>query len=372
MSTRGAERARVLVLVKGLGIGGAETLIAESASYWVTSELDYRVAYLLPWKNQLVPQLLERGVDVTCLDWRGPHSAGAVGRLRRLVADWKPQIVHSHLPLTGIMARTTLGGDLLHVYTEHNVVDFYRQPTRALNRLTYGRNHAVIAVSDAVAESLAGYPGPAPCVIPNGVPGGVPDPNQSAVVRQELGIPRSSPLIVHVGNIRPHKGHENLTQAVAIAAKTRPEMVVLSIGGEKVPGDLERVRQRSIALGVDQQLRFLGRRPDAQLFVAAADVVVNPSDIEGLPLTILEALAMERPVVATAVGGVPSVIQTGETGLLVPPGDPEALAAALLEALESPAAAEWGRAGARLVAARHGLRSMVDAHEKIYRELLDG
>lgn len=372
MSPTAAEPSRVLVLVKGLGIGGAETLIAESAGFWARSEFSYRVAYLLPWKDQLTHRLVEHGIEVDCLDWRGPRSIGAIGRLRRLVADWEPGIIHSHLPLTGILARVTLIGEHRHVYTEHNVVDFYRQPTRTLNRLTYSRNHAVIAVSDAVARSLEGYPGPKPRVIPNGVPGGAPDRELITGLRRELGIPERSPLVVHVGNIRPHKGHETLTRAVAIAARKRPDIVVLSIGGEKTEGDLERVRERAAALGVGEHLRFLGRRPDAQLFVAAANVVVNPSDVEGLPLSILEALAMERPVVATSVGGVPSVIRHAETGLLVPPGDPESLAAALLEALDSPDAADWGRAGAELVTARHGLAGMVEAHEQVYRELLDG
>jgi len=366
-----AERARILVLVKGLGIGGAETLIAESASLWATSDFDYRVAYLLPWKDQLVGRLRDSGIDVTCLDWRGPQSLRAIRRLRELVDTWRPHLVHSHLPLTGILARTAVGARRRQVYTEHNVVDFYRQPTRALNRLTYGRNDAVIAVSDAVAESLEGYPGPLPRVIPNGVPGGTPDPALTASVRRELAIAPDAPLFVHVGNIRPHKGHETLTRAVAIVTRRRPEVVVVSIGGEKVPGDLDRVRQRAADLGVDEQLRFLGRRSDAQQFLAAADVVVNPSDVEGLPLSILEALAMARPVVATDVGGVSSVIRHEATGLLVPAGDPDALAAAMVEALDSPQAPDWGRAGAEVVAAGHGLQGMVEAYEQLYRDVLD-
>jgi glycosyltransferase involved in cell wall biosynthesis len=199
-------------------------------------------------------------------------------------------------------------------------------------------------------------------------------PSQTSIdqARRDLGIGANTPLFVHVGNIRPHKGHSNLTEAVVLLVKNRPDSVVVSIGGEKREGDLDRVRQRAIELGLEYNLRFLGRRNDALVYFAAADVVVNPSDIEGLPLSILEALALARPVVATAVGGVPSVVRNEETGILVDPGSPRQLADAMLKALESPEAPKWGQAGARLVKEKHGLDQMVAAYEEIYRGVLHG
>lgn len=369
MSSPPGEPAGVLILIKGLGLGGAESLIAESAPLWDRDSFEYRVAYLLPWKDHLVDRLETADVPVSCLDWSGPASVGAVARLRRLVHTWRPRIVHTHLPVAGVLGRLFATGPL-QVYTEHNVVDYYRQPTKTVNRLTYGRNDRVIAVSDAVAESISRYPGPPPEVIPNGVVVDRPDETAIRATRDEIGVDSSTPLVVHVGNIRPHKGHANLTEAVSILSRQHPDVKVVSIGGEKHDGDLERVRNEASRLGLSDRLRFLGRREDAQTFVAAADVFVNPSDVEGLPLSVLEALALSRPVVATAVGGVPTVVKDGETGVLVPPGDPEALAAGMARAIESPEAKSWGEAGARLVAERHGLRSMVSGYEDLYRRLL--
>lgn len=368
VSSRAGERTRVLLLIKGLGLGGAENLIAEAAALWSTDRFDYRVAFLLPWKNQLVGRLDEHGVEVSCLDWRGPGSVGAISRLRRLVEEWDPHVVHSHLPVAGIFARLFAGGPK-QVYTEHNIVDYYRQPTRTLNRATYGRNDAVVTVSEAVAESIARYPGPAPRVIPNGVVTTIPDAATTEAAIRDIGLDPTMPLVVHVGNIRPHKGHSLLIEAMAILSKDHPDVVAVSIGGEKHDGDLKRIRSQAAALGVRDRIRFLGRREDALAFVAAADVVVNPSDVEGLPLSILEALALARPVVATAVGGVPSVVRDGETGILVEPGDPDALARGIARALESPEAETWGAAGAQLVAERHGLGSMVEQYEELYDEL---
>jgi len=358
-------RATVLVLIKGLGIGGAETLISEGSAYWDRDRFDYHVAYVLPWKDQLVGALRDREIEVTCLGGSRGTSAGAIRRLRHLIRSLGVDLVHAHLPATGVLAR--LVSPVPVVYTEHNLAPSYRLPARLLNRATYGRNAAVIAVSEAVAGSLSGYPGPAPLVVRNGVSTEV-DSMVHVDVRTELGLALDDPLVVHVGNIRPHKGHEVLVDAARLLVGQRPDVTVVSIGAEKHLGDLERVAGLAADL---PQLRFLGRRPDARAFIAAADVLVNPSTVEGLPVAILEAMASRTPVVATAVGGVPSVIHDGATGMLVPPNDPEALAGAALRLLGDPALAGQLAAGARdLVVRDYGLERMVRAVETLYEDLL--
>ena len=368
VSSTPVDRVRVLVLIKGLGIGGAERLIVEGAAHWDRQRFDYRVAYFLPWKDQLVGAMTERGVRVDCLGSERGLGLAAYRRLRALLAEWAPDIVHCHLPTAGILARLATRTPV--VYTEHNIAGSYRQPTRLVNRLTYGRNAAVIAVSDAVADSLVGFPGPSPRVIPNGVSVSV-SPSDIQAVRTELGLQPAQGLVVHVGNIRPHKGHENLIAATALIAAKEPNLLVVSVGAEKHDGDLARVRESAAAAGVSEHIRFMGRRENARAFLGAADVVVNPADVEGLPLVVLEALALARPVVATSVGGVPGVVIDRVTGLLVPPGDPEALAAGVLEALESADAESWGQAGAELVSTEYGIARMIADYEKLYGEVLD-
>jgi glycosyltransferase involved in cell wall biosynthesis len=360
----------VLVLIKGLGMGGAEQLIVESAKTWDRDRFDYHVAYVLPWKDQLVDPLRSLRVPVTCIGGRkGKMNAVTWARLRRLVSDFDPAIIHAHLPATGILAR--LGTSRPIVYTEHNLADSYRFPTGLLNRVSYRRNRAVGAVSEAVATTLAGFPGPDPVVIPNGVSVDVPE-GEPARIRAELGIDADRPLVVHVGNIRPLKGHENLTQATVDLVRRISDVLVVSVGGEKNDGDLDRVRARAEELGVSESIRFMGRRDDARSFIAAADVFVNPSDVEGLPLVVLEALAMARPVVATAVGGVPTVIIDGVTGVLVPPGSPGELAAAISDMIERDDRADLAAAGARLVEERFGAPAMVRAYEEMYERIARG
>ncbi|HVR32617.1 MAG TPA: glycosyltransferase [Acidimicrobiia bacterium] len=358
----------VLVLIKGLGIGGAERLISEGARFWDRQAFDYRVAYLLPWKDQLVSDLEALDVPVRCLG--GGHGLGPSSglRLRRHVLDSGASLIHAHLPSAGIIARTA--SPVPVVYTEHNLAHSYRAVTRIVNRLTYGRNRAVTAVSEAVAETVSRYPGPPVEVVPNGVTVSMV-PARPAAVRTELGLRPDQPLVVHVGNIRPGKGHDLLIEAAELLAVTQPDAVVVSIGGEKYPGDMDRLRDGIVSRGLDERVRFLGRRRDALAFIAAADVYVNPAAVEGLPVTILEALALSRPVVATAVGGVPSVIVNEKTGLLVTPGDAEGLAAGIGRLLtDHRLAAELAAAGSDLVDREYGLERMIRTYEDIYRRVL--
>jgi glycosyltransferase involved in cell wall biosynthesis len=360
-------RPRILVLIKGLGRGGAERLISEGARFWNTEEFDYRVAYLLPWKNQLVGDLEGLGIPVDSFGGRRGVGPSTILRTRRAIS--RVDLVHAHLPSTGILAR--LVSRVPIVYTEHNMVDSYRRSTRKLNEWTYRRNRATIAVSAAVAASAARFKGPPITVIPNGVACKVSDA-EIAAARTELGLKSDDPLVAHVGNIRPHKGHSTLINAVAELKALRPDVMVASIGGEKHAGDLDRVRTEAEEAGVAANLRFLGSRENATSFLAAADVVVNPSDFEGLPVVLLEALSLRTPVVATDVGGVSTIIKDGETGLLVDPGKPGDLAREIARLLGDFAFAKnLATKGRQLVERDFSLEAMVRRTEDVYRSVLN-
>ena len=362
-------RPVVLVAIKGMGLGGAEMLIAESARFWDRTRFDYRVVYALPWKDQLVPQLVELDVPVACIGSKRGLTPASWWRLRQEIANSDASLVHAHLPAMGAVARIV--SPVPVVYTEHNIASSYRRPVQLVNKLTYARNRSVTAVSEAVAASIAGYPGPRARVVANGVSVAVGDTEVDAV-RSGLGIAANSPLVVHVGNIRPHKGHMNLIAATKELANLIPDVLVVSIGGEKNDGDLARVRDAAESAGVSENLRFLGRRSDALAFTAAADVFANPSDFEGLPVAILESMALGTPVVATSVGGVPTVIRNEETGILVAPKDPIGLATGVARVFsDNTAAAEYAAAAKQLVEAEYSLEAMVRTMETMYAAVID-
>ncbi len=362
-------RSSILVLVKGLGIGGAEKLISEGARFWDRDRFDYTVAYFLPWKDQLVSEIEDLGIEVVLLGSERGLTPRSATRLRGFVKDRGIDLIHAHLPTMGVVAR--LSSPVPVVYTEHNISSSYRPFTRNMNRATYSRNEAVIAVSQAVADSVASWPGPPRDVIRNGVSVSVSD-DRIESVREELTVNAGTSLVVHVGNIRPGKGHGVLIEAASDLASRRSDFVVVSIGTEKNPGDLDRVRNTAAQRGLgDGRLRFLGRRPDALAFIAAADVFVNPSEVEGLPVAVLEAMALARPVVATAAGGVPTIVEDGETGLLVDIGDPLALAKGIERLLDDRILAGLlGERARQLVETDYGLEKMIRSTEDIYRRVL--
>jgi glycosyltransferase involved in cell wall biosynthesis len=366
----GSDKIRVLVLIKGLGIGGAEKLISEGARFWDRESFDYEVAYVLPWKDQLVADLEASGIEVHMIGGKRGLTPPTVGRLRRLVREHNVDLIHAHLPTMGIVSRVS--SPVPVIYTEHNMADSYRPLTRTLNRLTYGRNAAATAVSGAVAGSVSGWPGDPALVIPNGVAVHV-DPDGVKAARKELRLSESDLLVAHVGNIRPGKGHDVLIDAVAHLHQRLPSVNFVSIGGEKYPGDLERVRGRALEAGLEDVLRFMGRRPDALNFVAAADMFVNPSSVEGLPVAILEAMALGRPVVAAAAGGVPGIVKDGVTGVLVEPNEPVALSGGIEKLINDPYLAErLGQAAQDMVEKEYGLEPMVRATEEVYRMVVRG
>jgi glycosyltransferase involved in cell wall biosynthesis len=361
-------RPAVLHLIKGLGIGGAERLISEGSRYWDHKAFAHRVAFLLPWKDQLAAEIEERGIPVDCLGSRRGIGPATPFRVRRFVAETDTSLVHLHSP--GIAAWTRLLVRAPIVYTEHNLVDSYHPVTRLTNRATYPLNVATVAVSDAVAASVAASGAARPRVIHNGVGAAVTE-EQTEAARNELGLGGDDPLVVHVGNIRPGKGHDNLVRGARLALDDRPDTMFVSIGVEKHPGALEGLLTDAADLG--QQMRFLGRRADAWAFIAAADVFVNPSQVEGLPVALLEAMALGTPVVATRAGGVPEVIDDGDTGLLVGVDDPESLAAAVNTVLGDPVlAGRLAKGARRLVEDEYSLDEMVRAYEDLYRGVLDG
>ncbi|MDR7519629.1 MAG: glycosyltransferase [Armatimonadota bacterium] len=370
-----SDRVRVLLLIKGLGLGGAERLLERAIPYFDRRRFDYCLAYLLPWKNALVPVFEAAGIPVFCLDMRSVVDVGVLGRLTRLLRDEGIDLVHAHLPLPGVLARLAKrrGATRWVVYTEHSLPSRHRLATRCLNLATYGLNDAVIAVSDVVAREAARWLGGRSdrlTTVPNAVD--VEAVNLSAnrrdAVCREFGFPVGALIVVHVGNLRQAKGHRHLLAAArrVVAREDRARFLLVGTGPLAVP-----LVEDARRLGLDGRVVFTGFRTDATALIGAADLFVLPSLHEGLPISLLEAMALGRPVVAFRVGGVPEVAVDGETGVLVPPGDVDALAEGILELLADPDRRErMGRAARARVHQGYGMAEMVATVEGVYRKVI--
>ncbi|GAA2839129.1 hypothetical protein GCM10010505_72740 [Kitasatospora aburaviensis] len=373
----------MLWLAKGLGRGGAEQLLLNCARHADTSRYEIEVAYVLPWKDALAPALTEAGVRVHCLGAPGSGSAtGTPGRadprwplrLRRLLAARRYGLVHTHMPVPAAAARLlapTAGSPRL-VHTEHNVWDRYRTATRWANALTYRRNDAVIAVSHAVERGIPAArrrPGAWVTVVHHGpdLSGAPEGPAARADARTGLGLPQDAFVVGTVGNLTPKKDQATLLAAHAELHRRHPGARLVLIGSGPLDGQL---RARAAELGVAGSVLFAGSRSDVPALLPGLDVFTLSSRQEGLPVALMEAMTSGLPSVVTRVGGMPEVLDDGEQGLLVPPGDPAALAAALGRLAGDPPLRDRLGAAARKRAERFDVAGAQRAVEAVYEQVL--
>ena len=365
---------RVLWVIKGLGPGGAERLLVNHARY-ASDEFSLEAAYVLPGKGHLVGELEAIGVPVSSL---GEGRLGKLRwplRLRRLVEQRRPALVHVHspalAPVVRLLVRSLPGTPRARlVYTEHNRWPLYRGITRWANRLTYGLDDATISVSDDTRRSVAVRYRPEVRVIHHGVDLDAVRSHRSDrdTARAELGISDDTILAVTVANARAEKGYPDLLAAAAQVIERQDQVTFVAIGQGP---DAEQIAALHEQLGLGPRFRLLGYREDAVRFLAAADLFVLASHHEGLPVALMEALALGVPVVATAVGGIPEMIDDGVEGLLAPAHQPEALAAAIERLVADADLRRRLAAGALAKGELFDARRATREVEAVYREVLE-
>ena len=362
---------RVAWLIKGLGPGGAEQLLVSSARVADHARFQYHAAYVRPDKDQLVAQLAASGVAATLLGGGRFGQLVWPWRLRRFITGF--DVVHAHSPLvagvTRVAARTIPSGRRPStVSTEHNVWGNFSWPTRILNAVSAGLDGRRWAVSEEVRRSMWPRLRAGTEVLVHGIVQADLPPSEGTRerVRTELGIPDGAVVAMTVANLRREKDYPNLLHAVHLALARETRLVVLAVGQGPLADE---VRDLHRELGLGERVRLLGYRSDVRDLLAAADLFVLGSAFEGLPVSIMEAMAAGLPVAATAVGGVPEAVVDGETGILVPPRDPDALADAMARLATDPGLRSRMGATARRRATLFDIRAAVDEEQRAYAEL---
>jgi len=240
-----------------------------------------------------------------------------------------------------------------------------------LNRLLTPLTDGFIAVAEEHRRYLVhqeGLPEEKVHTIPNGVDVHrfAPLP-ASSELRDELDIPETAPLVGIVAALRPEKNHRLFLQAAARVQRSIPEAHFLIVGDGPLRPQLE---QTAADLQLSSHVHFLGTRPDVPAVLSMLDVFALSSDNEANPVSILEAMAMAKPVVATQVGSVAESVVDGTTGYLVKPGDPSELAGRIVQLLQDPLLARsLGQAGRECVVRHWSLERMVEGYERLIEEL---
>jgi glycosyltransferase involved in cell wall biosynthesis len=364
-------KIRVLEVLASLRRAGAERVAVSIACGLDRSGFETEVISLKPaFPGGFEPVLEDRGVPVKHLGkWSGLDPR-MWPRLAEAFRRFGPDIVHTHsyvmryvLPAWGLARRGTI------VHTVHNLAEKEVEPLgRAVHRIAFRAGAVPVAISNEVARSFESMYGFAPAAtIPNGADtrhGFRPEARQ--VWRQGRGFAPNDFLVASVARLEPQKNPLGLIEAFARALPGRPGAHLVMAGEGSL---LEASRRLATRLGVDRRVHFSGVCLDVAELLSACDLFVLASDWEGSSVAIIEAMAAHLPVVATAVGGVPELVENGVTGMLTPAGDAAALAAAVADLAADPAQRRaFGEAAARR-ASQFDAAAMVQRYAALFERV---
>lgn len=299
----------------------------------------------------------------------------ALLRLVRLLRREKVAVLHAHCfdpTLIGLVAARLAGVRIVFTrhHSDHNIRIGARWHTRIDAWCARHADH-VIAVSEAtrrIMVEIEKVPSSQITVIYNGMDS-LPNPTPEGVerVRRELGL-LDKKVCLMMARLHEEKGHRFLFDSIREIQSRVGPVVFLFAGDGPHRRQLE---EYVIARGLQNEVRFLGRRDDVSDLIAASSVVVLPSLAESFGFTLLEAMSLGRPVVGSTTGGIPEVVAAGKAGLLVPPADSQSLADAICGLLQNAALADaMGEAG-RKHAARFTFAGMIRRYEAVYERVLD-
>jgi len=317
-------KIKVLNVIDSLYAGGAESLLKNfviEAKKYKDFEIDVCTLYS---RNVFTDELKAQGLKVYDLGLSFKYNFLRVFRLIKIIKTNDYDVVHVHLFPADVFVATAslfLRNKLKFIFSEHNVYNRRRSSKifRLIDKFTYSRYDKVICVSEMVKDSLVKWlpeVSRKTVVIKNAVPVG------------EL-VEKNSMIydILFVGRLEKAKGVDILFKSICLFKNDRKKELKVAIVGD---GSLrDSLKSLSKDLGVEENVEFLGIRKDIKGLMQLSKIFVLPSRWEGLPMVILEAMALGMPVIATKVGGIPEVIEDGTDGILVEPENPEELAKAI-------------------------------------------
>ena len=362
-------RVRVVEVMATGTNGGAQEHVYSLVTRLNPECYDVRVVSLSHGSS--VRRLQRAGVDVSVID--EPDDRQSVQALADLLAPFQPEIVHNHMyraEVVGTKAALVLGEKGFKrpaiISTVHSSRIRCAEDRKNLNRLTPLMDRLIV-VSRAIEQKISeeGRRGVPVSLIYNGVDLERYNHQQPCcTLHEDYSIPEDAQIVGVIARLEAEKGHRTLLEAwpLVLAAQPRAWLLIVGEGSER-----DSLEAEAASLGISDRVVFTGRREDVPAVTAALDVSVLPSYREAQCLSVLEAMALGRPVVASRVGGIPEMIEDGVSGLLVPPNDREALASAIVRLLaDHPFADMIAKRGHDLVHDRFCVELMVNSIEAIY------
>jgi len=349
---------RIAHVTQGLDMGGLEKLLVELARH---TDRRRFVLYFVSLGNRgvLAEEIEACGWPVTALERPAAFQPRLFLELAALFRRWRIDVVHTHDERPhiygAIAGRSACVKEVIH--TRHRGQNLAVSPRQALLLrfvTTLTDRYVCVSRDSARLAALQGVSSRKLCVVWNGI-----DTTRFQAGRRSLEGP-----VVTVARLSPEKDIETLLRAVALAARTSPTLCLEVAGDGPCMADLRRLTDE---LRLNGRVQLLGQVREVPQLLARAGVFVLPSRTEGISLTLLEAMASGLPVVTTRVGGNPEVVEDGVTGVLVPPGDPAALAGSLLRLWNEPEERRrLGNDGRSRVEEHFDIRRMVAKYQHLY------
>lgn len=377
----------ILHVLTSLGRGGAERHIVDLAANMDRDEFRHTVCYLRP-PDTLAAEMRAVGVAVIGLELPGKHPfLSAATRLLPILRSHRPDVIHTETYDADISARLVrLAGNRTPIVTSIGNLAYEPEmvamagwsPTkvavlRSLDWLSARwSTPQFVAVSHFVERSAIKRLKVPPARIRTIYNAVNPDalhcaPDQSSQLRQSLGIPERGFVYLTVGRVDPPKGHRHLLHAFARLVASQPDAYLVVVGDGPSVGEVHRLAGE---LGIAERMRMPGSRADVGVFLEMADVFVFPTVFEGFGLALVEAMFKALPCVASRIGPLPELITDGETGLLVPPGVSDELAAGMANLYNDPARRRaMGAAAQQDASRRFHIQVLAPQWEQLYREL---
>lgn len=354
---------KILQVIPYFCFGGAETM-CENLTYALTKlGHEVTVVSLFPERTPISLRMEEAGIRILYLDKKPGLDLSMFSKLAKVMRREKPDVVHTHLNVIKYAAVSAkLAGIRRSIHTVHNVAQEEAEGTlqKITNKIYFRRGWSVpVALSPEVQRTIISFYGMQEEKVPlicNGV--------DLTRCIPKTGYDLSEPAqLLHIGRFNYQKNHRGLLEAFGLILKKKPDCCLNLVGDGELRQEIEAYAEE---LGIREKIIFHGSQSDVHPYLHDADIFLLPSQFEGMPMTIIEAMGTGLPVVASAVGGVPDMLRNGESGILVS-REPEAVAEAVLQLLQQKELRKTLGENAREDSRRFSAEHMAEAYCNIYK-----
>jgi L-malate glycosyltransferase len=367
------QKIKILHIIKSLGRGGAEMLLPETLGLHNTSKFEFHYIYFLPWKDQMVSYLEEKGGKVTCFS--ASNNIKLLQQYSKVIDYCKDQdidVIHCHLPWAGFLGRIVFQKTKIPtVYTEHNMQERYHVITKKINQYTFNFQSLGLGVSEDVTTSIKNNITPTIPVrtLLNGAntESFSRDLELGKAIKTQLGIPVNAIVIGNVAVFRFQKRIVEWLQVFKKITETNSNIYGIIVGAGPLE---EEIKSELNRLDLKNRIIFTGLQTNVKPYFSAMDIFMMSSSFEGLPIALLEAMSMECAIVSTNAGGIKEVIRHKKDGLVCDVNDWMNLSNLCQELIDNTELLDNFKRSARMrVVNNFSLRTMVNSLEKIYLKL---